>query len=478
MKNIMDNCMFGGVRLKKLKAVIAIIMVFTIIATFSGCSFRLTSFDNLMRPPKLIGKYQGLQDAFENAVKEKFSLLTPENGDHQSSFVIVDIDKDGMEEAFVFYVLTDTPEIAKVSFFRYAEDEWKYVATQDGMGNTVDKVIVSDLDNDNKSEVLIGWYLFSSKSNRAFSEYSVSPDTFSQVASYPYTHFDVVDVNGDGCRDVLTLTVDSSTPDKLTAMARVYNLDQSNKSLSLYGETAMDGNISAYSSVTMETLNNTNYIYVESAKGLNESITEVIYWDAKTNSLVSPLFDIASQSTFLTWRNINLSVYDVDADKFLEIPTSVEMPGSVVTTSYTLNSSSTVTSDNNPASKMYFTKWVKYRDGKLVPVQYSIVNKQLGYMLNVKSSWVGRITVCGNDGQWDYYRWNATRGEISDLLFSVYTYDNADEQEAKKFTGYEILKTTSAKTYVYRITDEGKRFGITDDWLVKSFILTDFGGLR
>lgn len=464
--------------MKKLRAVIAIVMVFAIITSFSGCSFRFTSFDNLMRPPKLIGKYQGLQDAFENAIKEKVSLLTPENGDHQSSFVIVDIDKDGSEEAFVFYVLADTPEIAKVSFFRYFEDEWKYVATQDGPGNTVDKVIVSDLDNDNKSEVLIGWYLFSSKNNRAFSEYSVNQDSFNQIASYPYTHFDVVDVNGDGCRDVLTLTVDASVQDKLTATARVYNLDQNNKTLSLYGETAMDGNISAYSSVTMETVNNTNYIYVESAKGLSESITEVIYWDAKKNQLVSPLFDIASQSTILTWRNINLSVYDVDSDKFLEIPTSVEMPGSNVTTSDILNSSSAVTSDNNPATKMYFTKWVKYRNGKLVPVQYSIVNKQLGYMLNVKSSWVGRITVCGTDGQWDYYRWNATKGEIGDLLFSVYTYNNADEQEAKKFTGYEIIKTTSAKTYVYRITDEGKNFGINDEWLVKSFILTDFGGLR
>ena len=470
--------MFGGVLLKKLRVLTALLLVFAMITSFSGCSFRLTSFDNLMRPPKLIGKYQGLQDAFESAIKEKFSLLTPENGDHRSSFVIVDVDKDGMEEAFVFYVLTDTPEIAKVSFFRYTEDKWNYVATQDGLGNTVDKVIISDLDNDDKSEVLIGWYLFSSKSNRAFSEYLVSQDKFSQIASYQYTHFDVVDVNGDGCRDVITLTVDASIQDKLTASAKVYNLNQNSKALSLYGETAMDGNISAYSSVTMETVQNTNYIYVESSKGLNESITEVIYWDAETNKLVSPLFDIASQSTILTWRNMSLSVYDVDADKLLEIPTSVEMPGSAVTTSDVLNSSSTLTSDNNPATKMYFTKWVKYRKGKLIPVQYSIVNKLLGYMLNIKSSWVGRITVCGNDGQWDYYRWNASKGEIGDLLFSVYAYNNADEQEAKKFTGYEILKTTSTKTYVYRITDEGEQFGINDDWLVKSFILSDFGGLR
>lgn len=446
--------------------------------SLSGCSFRFESFDNLLRPPKLIGKYQGLQDAFETAVKDNFSLLTPENGDHQSSFVIIDLDSDGKEEAFVFYVLNEQPEKAKVSFFKYNNNEWKYIATQDGLGNTVDKVIVADLDNNNVSEVFIGWYLFSSKSNRAFSEYEISSNIFRQSQSHPYTYFDVVDINGDGCSDILSLTVDSSVPDKLTATAKAYNLDPKSSSLVLYGETAMDGNISSYSSVTTELVEDTNYVYIEASKGLNESITEVIYWDDTTNKLVSPLFDVSTQSTKLTWRNISLSVFDVDSDKFLEIPTSVEMPGSFITTGDTVNSTLTTIPDNEFETKMYFTKWVKFRNDSLVPVQYSIVNKTLGYMLNVKSSWVGRITVTGNDGQWDFYRWNSNNNLIGDLLFSIYAYNNVDTENAKKFSGYEILKTTSTKTYVYKITDAGESFGMNNDLLIKNFILTDFGGLR
>lgn len=461
----------------KLRRIIAVALICVFTFSLSGCSLRFSSFDNLMRPPKLIGKYQGLQDAFEAAVEENFSLLTPENGDHQSSFIIIDIDSDGQEEAFVFYVLNDKPEIAKVSFFRYTDNEWKYISTQDGPGNTVDKVIVADLDNNKKSEVLIGWYLFSSKSNRAFSEYEITDESFNQINSYPYTYFDVVDVNGDGCSDVLSLTVDSSVPDKLTATARAYNFDQKSHSLALYGETAMDGNISAYLSITTEPVQNTNYIYISAAKGLNESITELIYWNDTTNKLVSPLFDTPSQSTIQTWSNINLPVYDVDSDKFLEIPTSVEMPGSIVV-SDDPSDASAIPSDNNLATKMYFTKWVKFRNDRLIPVQYSIVNKRFGYMLNIKSSWVGRITVADKGGQWDFYRWNASSNSIGDLLFSIYVYENSDADGMKRFSGYETLKTTSANTYVYQITDEGKLFGMGDELLVKSFIFTDFGGLR
>ena len=459
----------------KIRKVISVFLALSVLISFSGCSLEFSSFENLMRPPKLIGKYQGLQDAFEETVNDPFTLITPENGDLQSSFLTVDVDADGDEEAIVMYALNDNPEIAKVSYFEYSDEEWNHITTLDGLGGSVDKVIVDDFNNDGLSEVLIGWLLYSSKTNRAFSEYSLDSDSFTQVATYPYTHFDVVDANGDGYSDVLALTVESSVPDKLTATARIYNFDQQSKCLSLYGETAMDGGISSYSSVSVETVQDTNIIYIESNKGLNESVTEVIYWDDDSNKLVSPLFDIATQSTYQTWRNMKLSVYDVDSDGFLEIPTSVDMPGSVVTNTDTSNSSSTITSDNQPATKMYFTKWVKFRNDKLTPVQYSIVNTTLKYMLKIKSTWVGKITVLGNDGQWDFYRWNASRGVVGDLLFSIYAYDNSDNESKDKYVGYQVLKTTSTKTYVSQISNAGLDFGISNEWLESNFILTDFG---
>lgn len=478
MKILWVIVLFGGVRVKIVKKIVAVITILSILFSLTGCSLKFSSFENLMRPPKLIGKYQGLQDAFEKTINRSFTLITPENGDLQSSFLTQDVDSDGVEEAFVFFALNDEPEIAKISYFEYLNEEWKHIATLDGLGNSVDKVIINDLNADGVSEIMIGWLLYSSKTNRAVSEYKLTADSFEQIATYPYTFFDILDVNGDGYYDMLTLAVDSSVPDALSAAARVYTFNQQTGSLSLHGETAMDGNISSYSSVSFETVQDNNLIYVESLKGLNESVTEVIYWDDESNKLVSPLFDIATQSTVLTWRNMNLTVYDVDGDKFLEIPTSVDMPGSVVTTTGKINSSSNVTSDNMPATKMYFTKWVKFRNDKLVPVQYSIINQSLGYMLNIKSTWVGKITVAGNDGQWDFYRWNASSASVGELLFSIYAYDNSDTESKNKYSGYQVLKSTSDKTYVSQISNAGLSFGINNDWLENNFILTDFGGLR
>ena len=48
--------------MKKLRCLVAFALIISIVVSFSGCSFRFSSFDNLLRPPKLSGKYQGLQD--------------------------------------------------------------------------------------------------------------------------------------------------------------------------------------------------------------------------------------------------------------------------------------------------------------------------------------------------------------------------------------------------------------------------------
>lgn len=459
------------------RRLLSLFIVIISLLTLSSCSFRFSSFDNLLRPPKLIGKYQGLQDSFESAVKDKFQLLIPENGEFQSSFVPFDIDSDNNEEALVFYTLKDSPDIAKVSYFEFKNDKWIYVSDFDGLGNTIDKVVIEDINKDGFFEIVIGWNLYSSKMNRAFVAYTVNNDNIVQSFTHPYTYFDMADVNGDGYNDLISLYVDSSIPENLKSVADVYNFNALTSQFSLMGETYLDGNISSYSSIRTELVNDNVFVYVESKKGQNESITEVLVWDNEKNVLTAPLLDLASQTTFLTWRNVNLTVFDIDHDNYLEIPTSVEMPGSVVTSSDILNNNN-VTSDNKPATQLYFTKWTKFRNNKLKPVQYSIINNDLGYMLNIKSSWVGRITVLGNDGQWDYYRWDGQNAKVGELLFSIYAYDNNNNELKKQYSGYTQLKSTNSKTFVCQITKQGYSFGVDEKLLTDNLILTDFGGAK
>lgn len=89
--------------MKKLKFFVSLLLTVSLAVSLSGCSFRFSSFDNLLRPPKLSGKYQGLQDSFEKSVDKDYSLIVPENGAFRSAFITYDFDKDGDEEAIVFY---------------------------------------------------------------------------------------------------------------------------------------------------------------------------------------------------------------------------------------------------------------------------------------------------------------------------------------------------------------------------------------
>lgn len=464
--------------MKKFKIFTSCILVSIMLFFTSACSFRFASFDELIRPPRLSGKYQGLQDSFEKSVGSDFTLLTPENGEFQSAFVTFDCDSDKDEEALVFYTDKNQPDIAKLSYFEYKDNEWICLSTQNGLGNSIDKVIFSDINLDGNFEIIIGWNLFSSKTNKAYVAYAVTDNELKLLGSYPYTYFDVLDVNGDGFSDILTLTVDSSVPERLIAYARVYNFDSHNASLITLGETFLDGNIASYSSVHLEVVEDTNFIYIESNKGQNGSITEIVYWDDLTNTLVSPLFDVASQSTVSTWRNIKLTAFDIDGDKFLEIPTSMEMPGSAVMFSDTSKNSVASSVEDLVQNPVYYTKWVKFRNDRFKPVQYSIINDTHGYMLNIKSSWVGRITVSGIDGQWDYYRWDSSRNAIGDLLFSIYAYDKNDIEQKKQFSAYKELVTSANKTFVYQISDAGKSFGVKENILETNFIISDFGGVK
>lgn len=464
--------------MKKCRFLISISLVFSLLLTMSGCSFRLTSFDNLIRPPKLSGKYQGLQDSFEKSVSGQVVLVTPENGLYQSAFITVDIDGDHDEEAIVFYLDEREPDLTKFCYFEYKNDEWVYISTNDGLGDSIDKVEISDINLDGYSEIIIGWKLFSSNINKAFTAYSVDTGIPKVVASYPYSHLELIDVNGDGLNDVLTLTIDSSVPNVLTATAKFYNYNIQKTAFVVMGEAPLDGNVISYSTVTSEFVDDTNLLYIEADKGQNESITEIIYWDDEKNVLVSPLFDATTQSTASTWRNVKLKAFDIDSDGYLEIPTSVLMPGSLSVSSDSMNLTDSSGNEITSQHSVYYIKWVKFRQSKLKPVQYSVYNDTFDYILNIKSSWVGRISVSGLDGQWDYYRYNTASQTQGDLLFSIYAYDSSDNEAKARFAGYNELTSYSGKTFVYQISKEGYRFGITDSMIVAGFKISDFGGSR
>lgn len=466
--------------MKQLKRLLAVALVIVLSVSLSGCSFRFSSFDNLLRPPRLSGKYQGLQDSFEKLVDKDYSLSTPENGLYRSAFIVNDFDMDKDEEAIVFYTEKKKPDLVKMYYFEYKEDNWVPVNSYDGLGSSVDEVKFADLNRDGTSEIVIGWNLFSSKTNKAFAVYDISAGDLKLISSFPYSYLDIIDVNGDGIDDIFAMSVDSTVSDHYTSAATAYTFDSKSASLQMLSSIKTDGNISSYSNIKVEKVDDLRLIYVEAFKGDNDMITEVIYWDDDKYTLVAPLFDVATQTTSQTLRHNKLFAQDFDSDGFIEIPVSVDMPGSSVVdnSSNGLIMNSSNEKVETPTKELYYTKWVKFRNDKLRAVQYSVVDEDGGYILNIPSSWVGRITVLGNEGQWDFYHWDSYEEKLGNLLFSIYYYDKNDELEKTKYKNSKLLTSYGSTTYVYTITQDGTDFGVKDENLTNNFNTTILGGKK
>ena len=120
--------------MKRLKSCLAFSCIIAILVSFSGCSFRFSSFDNLLRPPKLSGEYQSLQDSFEKLVDKDYSLSTPENGLYRSAFIVNDFDMDKDEEAIVFYTEKKNPDLVKIYYFEYKNNAFVPVNSYDREG--------------------------------------------------------------------------------------------------------------------------------------------------------------------------------------------------------------------------------------------------------------------------------------------------------------------------------------------------------
>lgn len=431
----------------------------------SGCTLTIKSPEKLMTPPKLTGDYQSLQDAFLQSVNGDVDFITPVSGKNKSAFIIDDFNSDKKDEAIVFYSLKDGGSTADIAVFQKNNDEWTYVKKISGQGNSIDCVIIEDMNGDGVMEITVGWSIFSS--SKQFSLYEAVFDSgkenFYELGSSQYNLITTADMDSNGKNELFYVYLDSNktVPE---ASAWVAALDE-NCNFEIMGKTSVDGNISGYSAVYADSANGNTVMLVDAYKNEHDMITEVIVWDKKTGRLSAPLFDIETQTTTATWRDSRRSVSDIDSDGHYEIPVGVEIVGSTFVVNGELQS-----------DKLYYTRWSEFNGQKLKAEKYVLYNTSENYCLDIPSSWVGKITVNRLDSQLYFFRWdNSTSEHLGNQLLSLVSH----AVDAAGIDGYKKLADYGDKAYEYCITPDGADFGITDKNIKDGFNVTvdDAGGI-
>lgn len=446
---------------------------------FSGCSLRFTALSNLLRPPKLTGVYDGLQEAFESYVGKNYLLKTPVAGDYRSAFIMYDVDSDEEEEAFVFYTQNKDQSTVRLLFMDSKDGEWIFHYDFPGAGSDVYSVFFADMDNDGISELIVGWGLFDSKESKVLTVYQYnqteSEPRINTLAREAFTVMLPVDIDRDGSKEIFLLA-----PETTGAVRRAVGklLKMTDGAISLISTIPLDPK--ALNSVSLKKedlgLQYPVRLYIDATVGASSMITEIIYWDSSAKKLVAPLFDEKKAANLVTRRYEPIASRDINNDAIIEIPIQIELPDSGYANAGTeilsQESDNAIPQDQNATQKLYLTKWVQFQGNSAQVtkvVSYSSINYSDGYMFFYPSEWIAneknpKVTILSNqqERRWTFFA--RENGQMADELFHILTIPT-DQWSKNPHADYTLIKENGSVVYVGRLSSDASQYGIDFDQL-------------
>lgn len=436
------------------KIILIISLLLTICLTFSACDFDIVSVDNLMRPPKLSGESRYLQAAFEKTVGESETVImkNPITGNNRSSYLLYDIDGNGVDEALVFYSDYSVDEYAYFCLFKQANDEWVPVADIKGRADEIYEVDFSDINGDGVYEILVSWTTFSSTNSYVFDNfsnnkryltvYSYNGSNAALIFSDFFSEMLVEDFNGDGSEEIFTVNIDLSKS-KERSMGRIISFDSG---YAVVHDTSfiMTSFINVFNLIT-DTVDKDGEkhtrIYVDG--GISESgiVTEVVDVLHSDFEITLPLYESNTSENLLTLRDTRIFSNDIDCDGVVEIPTTVPLTGGVI-----------IRGDGEERGQLRMTLWSEIDKNILVDDIKCVYNANYSYIFKFPDEWINKIAPVYNvkNATLTFYVLDDNL-TIGDEIFSVRAFSRLQWDENS--FGYSRFNESEAFVYGYKVAD-------------------------
>lgn len=417
----------------------------------------------IVRPPRLEGEKQALQIAFEKSAGDGVLLKSPAKGEYLSSFVTYDVDGDGAEEAFVFYVDTSADASVRVNILDKKDGDWVSVSDLKGSGSSVYEIEFEDVNQDGKYEIIISWSLFDNKTTRIVSviDFTVSEAgtlTFTARANEYFAYKELIDFNLNGLKELCVLYIDDTT-EVLQTYLRVFEFTKNN-SVKLVSELPLDANIAAVSKTRSDKITSggqeTVRLFLDVLRSDSGLFTEAVMWSKTENKLVRLL----GNPSVDTFRKVSLGTRDIDNDGHYEIPVVSALAGS---RQKQLISGSVETND---ALYIELIRFMSLDGGKLKENKLAVYNPASLYMF--KFNWKTSSVTARYDeksGDTVYSEWNAKTQKYGEDLFSL----NFNTKNLSEY-GYKLAKGAESGNYWYKIYAAGEKYGITAEYISENLI--------
>ena len=310
---------------KKIKAIM-VAMAVAVTAFMPGCSFVGMSDNDLLKPPKATGEKAEIQKLIESNAGVNYSLVYPQSGDYRSAIIMQDIDGDSADEAIAFCKTGKNSLNINIMFIKKVADKWTTIKTFDNVNSDVDRVYFSDVDNNGRKEVIVGWSSYLTGGNQ-ITMYSYAKEGVTETmvnSDAMYTDMTVFDITNDGVDDLIVLTnQQDKTLNTTITTARLYSSCIKDK-FSKVSEIKTNPNIIGYSKIQQGYVNNNvKGLFLDGlTSNANEQITEVLYFSQERKILVNLLDSMQTDGDVenITKRNTISVCKDVDGDGIIEVP--------------------------------------------------------------------------------------------------------------------------------------------------------------
>lgn len=436
---------------RALKRILAGLTLGCVCWSTCGCEL-VFSPEELYTLPNLPPEYMELDRSIKAILDNGAEYAAPTSGVNIQPVQLVDLDGNGQEEALVFFRNPTDEKPLKIYIFTARDGAYEQTAAIEGSGTGIYSITYSDLDQDGKTELMVGWRV--STDLQALSVYSLRHGEPEELVRTNYVRYAITDLEQNQLQELVVLRAD----DTGEGIAEYYGWQGGDLGIRSSARISMTmAELSQQGHVTKGTLRGgVPALFVTGVENATSEITDILtVRNGELTNLV--LSDVTGVSTEI-FRFHALYPMDINGDGVTETPMPATLSGGEELAEYRID-------------------WRSYdRDGVGSTVLSTYHNMEDGWYLQLPNSWRDQITVTrgfsGGEETSVTVSKNGTEEQAGDLL-TIYAI-TGDNREMKAIRDGRFILSRQAETiFAAKLLDANGAWaeGMSEDELRAAFHL-------
>lgn len=394
----------------------------------SGCFVK--TVDELYTLPRHSDEYDRLELAIDAVLSgQSAAYSAPVSGPNQQSVQLADLDGDGQEEAIAFLKAAgDRP--LRACIFSRVDGDYHLTDVIEGDGTSFASVEYVQLTGQPGIELVIGRQL-STDVLQSLSAYSYSDGHVAELMNANYSEYRVVDLDGDGRKDIFLLRFEAEQPQGVAEFYRWKDGQMEREK-----EAYLTAGASLVKRIlTGNLMKDIPAVFVSSAYEDTGLVTDVF---AFQNGVFQSVTMREAESPVSTVRSYYVYASDIDGDGLIELPQILPLP-------------SAEGSDENDSAISWYNLDL---DGRSLPKLTTYHSFSGGWFLKLPDRWQNQFCITRSteaDGVHGYAFSQWKNGRRTELIFTIYAFSGENRNKSASADGRFILAEKGDITYAAKL---------------------------